>query len=430
MKKTDLGKISFTISSISFSLFLISALGIYHNTLVPNLQLVPLLQKCLVDFSLISIILLSIILLATLLFGRIYCSFVCPFGIAQELFSILFKKFSKKKNKFYKNQIYKYILLALSFGALIAGNVIFIKFLDPYTIFSSIFAFSIYGILFSAGVLVLTFFKDRYFCSNICPLGALLGLISKFSIFKIYHSKQKCVSCELCSKACPVGCIDPEAQEIDNERCIVCLKCLKACKMGSIKFGIKPNQKIFSITRRKTIKTFAFVALLCAGYKAGLEFSKKTIANFKNIILPAGAKNQKEMLEKCLNCNLCINNCPNKILTKSNKDFPAVHIDYTKGEKYCEFECNNCSQVCPSGAIKKITKEEKQNTRIAIAKLDTQKCRLCRRCLNSCPKGAIFENEKGEILLDSKKCIGCGLCATYCYFGAIEIFPTNEQKLI
>lgn len=169
--------------------------------------------------------------------------------------------------------------------------------------------------------------------------------------------------------------------------------------------------------------------VLGGAIKTGVEIGKNFAKKIRDIILPPGAVDTNHMANKCLNCNLCIENCSNKILVKANSDFPAVHIDYSKGAGYCKYECNKCSAVCPSGAIKRITLEEKQKTRIAMAMIEEDKCTKCGVCIDNCPTGAISRfNDK--IIIDGTKCIGCGKCASVCRFGAMKIYAVNEQKII
>ncbi len=438
-------KIRLVLAFISLTLSILAILGIFYGIKILDFQFTPLMQKVFFDFSIIALVLFCGLILITFLFGRSYCSLVCPFGILQEIVMLiknLVKNKFKKKNKlrgFYKNKSFKYFITALSLGCLIGGSALIIRYLDPYTIFSSFVSLSLFGIIFTIFVIVLVLFKDRYFCSNICPIGAILGLISKFSIFKINQNKEKCVSCSLCAKNCPVGCIDYENKKIDNERCIKCFKCADICTKGAIEYKStisktkESNANISSekpcLSRRKVIKAVSLAGVLALGYKIGIEFSKNVANKIKNIILPPGAQNAQYMANKCLNCNLCINACPNKILVKADSDFNAVHIDYSKGYKYCDYNCNICSQICPSGAIKKISLKDKQNTRIAMAGIIEQNCVKCMRCTDSCPNNAIsFVNDK--ITIDNTKCIGCGRCASYCYYDALKIYPIKEQNLI
>ena len=430
--KKNIYKIRLFISFISLFISTIAVLGLFYWVKVLDVQFSALLQRVVVDFSILALILFVLLILITFIFGRLYCSLICPFGIAQEIVNLIFSKFQKKKKgDFYKNLSFKYFIAFFALGSLIGGSALIIRYIDPYTIFSSMVSLSLFGIIFSLFVFVLVFFKNRFFCSNICPVGAILGLISRISIFKMIPNKDKCVSCSLCAKNCPQGCIDYKNKTIDNERCIKCFKCINVCKKDAINYTIQPKAEIkFMPARRNLIKTVSLFALLALGYKTGVELSKNIAKKIKNIILPPGAQNEQYMINKCLNCNLCINNCPNKILSKANNDFKAVHIDYSKGEKYCKYDCIECSRVCPSGAIKKLSLKEKQNTRIAMAVINQSNCTQCTRCLDVCPKQAIQKDNEGKIVIDASKCIGCGKCATYCYNNAIEIFSINEQKLL
>lgn len=185
----------------------------------------------------------------------------------------------------------------------------------------------------------------------------------------------------------------------------------------------------FSAKRRDFIWAASALVILGAAIKGGAEISKNFAKKVKDIILPSGAKNANHMANTCLNCNLCIENCPNEILVKANNTFPAVHIDYNKGKGYCKFNCTKCSKVCPSGAIAKISLDEKQNTRIAMASIKEENCTQCGICISDCPKDAISKVE-GKTVIDGSKCIGCGKCGQSCRFDAIEIFSINEQRRI
>ncbi len=162
--------------------------------------------------------------------------------------------------------------------------------------------------------------------------------------------------------------------------------------------------------------------------KAGIVLKDKVVEKLKDIILPPGAVNKERFLNRCLNCNLCVENCPNKIIVKADDEYGAVHIDYSKGA--CDFNCHKCSQVCPSGAIKKLSLEEKQNTRIAMAMINDEKCTKCGLCSEACPVHAIIKTDNNIPILNASKCIGCGNCKKACHFGAIEIFGVNEQKTL
>lgn len=421
MKKAYI--IRLIIAGIVGLLAILAVLGICYPVQLLDLQFTAVLQRTIVDFSWIAVGILAGIVVLTLLFGRFYCSTICPFGILQEFAAILFKK----KGSVQKSLPFKYFIAALTFGALIGGSALLIRYIDPYTMFGSAVSLSIVGLIFTLAVLVLVFFKNRYFCTNICPVGAVLGLVSKLSLNKIYIDKEKCVSCGLCAKSCPAGCINHKEKLVDDETCVKCLKCLGECRKGAIKYGKQPVK--FSPKRRDFVLAATTLVVLGGAVKAGIELGKNFAKKVRDVILPAGAENANRMANKCLNCNLCIENCPNKILAKADENFPAVHIDYSKGKGFCKYNCHKCSEVCPSGVIKKITLDEKQKTRIGMAMIQDDKCTKCGICTYECPAGAISKIDD-KIIINGSKCIGCGKCAKACPRNAIEIFGVNEQRRI
>lgn len=401
--------------------------GLFYPVKILDIQFSAAMQRIIFDYSLPALGIILALCALTFLFGRFYCSLLCPFGILQEFAALIFRR----KNTPHNNLPFKYLIAALTFGALIGGSAMVIRYIEPYTVLGSAVSLTLFGLIFTAAVLALVFFKNRYFCTNICPVGAVLGLISKISLNKIYIDKDACVSCGMCAKNCPAGCIDHKEKEVDNVTCVKCLKCMAQCPKNAIKYGIKPKKEVkFNPERRDFIWTASALVLFGAAIKAGIEMSDKLVKKVRDIILPPGAVDGNRMAHKCLNCNLCINNCPNKILQKADENFGAVHIDYSKGEGFCKYDCNECSKVCPSGAIRKISLEEKQKTRIAMAIIKSETCDKCGLCAQNCPTGAITISPQGFAVVNGLKCIGCGKCKTFCKAGAIEIFAVNEQRMI
>lgn len=416
--------IRISVAGIILLLSILAISGLLYPIKIFNIEFSALLQRVLFNFSISSLILFCILIGLTLIFGRFYCSTICPLGIFQEFVSLLIYK---KNNEPRGNYIFKYIISGITIGALIGGSALLIRHIDNFAIFGSAASLTIYGLIITAIILTIVFFKNRFFCTNICPVGAIIGFLSKFAPNKIYMSDE-CISCGMCERNCPAGCIDASENIVDNEMCLKCFKCIEVCPKDAMKYGIKPKQEIkFNINRREAIRSIALLATLGAGYALGINLAKKAVKSVQNIIFPAGAENSARMQTKCLNCNLCINNCPNKILSKADNNSPTIYINYEKGKKYCEYNCKECSNVCPSGAIKKISLEEKQNTRIAMAVID-QNCAGCGHCVDGCPKKAITLGRIAEI--DGSKCIGCGKCKLLCPYGEIKIFAVNKQTII
>ncbi len=186
-KKTNIYyRIRVIIAVCAGLLFLGVFIGAVYPVNIFDLQLGALLQRIFIDFSAAALVLLLFILTATLLFGRIYCSTLCPLGLLQEILGIFKKKNSGKQ----KNYFFKYIIAATLFGALAGGTVYLLRLAEPYTYFASAFTLSALGI---AAVFILVFivlFKDRFFCTKICPVGTVLGLISKSSAKKYIWRKK------------------------------------------------------------------------------------------------------------------------------------------------------------------------------------------------------------------------------------------------
>lgn len=419
-------KIRLLITVIVFILIVLGFTCNFYPVKLLDLQLAPVLQRVFVDFSIISLVILVGIIVTTILFGRIYCSVICPFGILQDFAGLILKR----KNKFVRNFSAKYFIAALTFGALVGGSVVLLRYIEPYTLFGSALTLSVLGLIAAVAVIILVFFKNRFFCTNICPVGALLGLISKISLNKIYINQLSCVSCGMCERNCPSGCINSKEKSVDNETCVKCLKCLSVCPKNGIKIGKeqKNNDAKFSLKRRQLIIGTAVVALFGGMVKAGMVLKDKVVEKIKDVILPAGAVSKERFLNECFNCNLCVANCPNKILVKADETFGAVHIDYSKG--YCKYDCTKCGEVCPTGAIKRLKLEEKQKTRIAMAMVKQDECAKCGLCAKECPASAIIKEDGETAIINASKCIGCGACKNVCPHKAIEVFSIKEQKSI
>lgn len=399
--------------------------GMFYPVQIFDVQLTALLQRALVDFSLFTGILLAGLLIVTFLFGRIYCSTLCPLGLYQEFLMLLFRR----KVSVQKNKPYKYFLAAITFGALVGGTAYLVRLIDPYTLFGSAVSGAWLGVSVLVALAVLVWFKGRLFCANICPVGVLLGLISKHAVNRIYIENDKCVSCGLCAAKCPTGSIDFRNKAVDNETCIKCFKCMGGCRRSGIHYGRKAEAPVpFNPSRRRLLIGGAVVAAFALAVKGGIELGKAVAAKIKKVIVPAGAGSAEEFANRCLNCNLCVQNCPMKILKKANGDYPAVHIDYE--DSFCDYNCNKCSQVCPSGAIKRLTLAEKQKTQIGLAVINEQTCVKCGLCVMKCPREAITKEDGGFPLVDANECIGCGVCQAACPVKAISIMPLEKQKTL
>ena len=437
-------------------------------------QFVPALVSIFTGSALAFILLI----LATLLFGRVYCSFLCPLGIWQDIV-IRISDFTKKRSnggkapkKEYKkpHNIFRYTVLVITGGAFAAGFTYPLALLDPYSnygrivtnvfgsvetlinnLLSSIFPASFYtqhylalgthafiwAIIFFAVVTLFSVFKGRLYCNTICPVGSLLGLLGGISLFKPAINKDMCVKCGQCARKCKSNCINLETKEIDATRCVACYDCIVSCKRGGVKLvptWFKKEKKEFNRDIENKERRNAIIAM--GGFAAALAARKfsisKSVGSSETVsgpIMPPGARNLAAFKDNCTACHACVAACPNNIIKPASFEYgidgimlPTLKYD----RKYCSYECNICSQTCPHGALEHISLKEKQKTQIALAVYDPSTRVIiqdgvnCGACSRSCPAGAIEMKENpvvpGQFLpsVNSSLCIGCGACEYAC----------------
>ena len=419
---------------------------------------------------------LAFLVIITLLFGRVYCSFICPLGIFQDIISwvsniarkkankgrVPFKKYSKPHN------VLRYSILAIVIGCLAVGFTYPFALLDPYSnygriavqvfstfetwmtnilsgIFPSMFYTQsyavvglwslLYSIFFLLVVIIFSAAKGRLYCNTVCPVGSLLGLISGASLFQPAIDKEMCVKCGVCAGKCKSSCIDLETKEIDSTRCVACYDCMVSCKRGGVKlvptwFKKKTSQTSNNLPdkgRRNAIRAMSGLAAAVATRK--LVPVKQSADKENTPILPPGAGNVEAFKNACTACHACIAACPNSIIRPATFEYgidgvmlPTIKYD----KKYCSYGCTKCSEVCPNDAIAPLTLAQKRKTQIGIAVYDASKCVVvsdgihCGACAGNCPAGAIemVENAMapGQHLpkVDPLKCIGCGACEYAC----------------
>jgi ferredoxin len=389
----------------------------------------------------------------TLIFGRIYCSVICPLGVLQDIISWVTGKW--KKNRFSYSPALswlRYGVLLVFVLALAVGLGSLVALLEPYSAYGRIasnlvapvyqwgnnllaylaertdsYAFYavdiwlksiltlVISILTFAAIAILAWRNGRTYCNTICPAGTVLGFIAKYSFFKPVIDTGKCNGCGLCSRNCKASCIDPKAHRIDYSRCVTCMDCLEKCNRSAIKYipGYKIQKQVTgqntehpiadsNNTRRKFLSIttlFAFTAILKAQQKkveGGLAVIKdKKIPGRTTPLSPAGSLNARHLTKHCTACGLCISACPNQVLRPSGKWSTLMQpaMSYERG--YCRPECTKCSQVCPTNAIHPITTAEKSSIQIGHAVWIKKNCVVitdgvnCENCARHCPTGAI-----------------------------------------
>lgn len=460
-------------ASIFFALFLVLFLdftGVIKPYLacLAKLQLVPALLAH-------QAIALAIIALLTLLFGRLYCSILCPLGLYQDAVS----KLRRKRNpyKFRKaNNVLRVAFLLIFSLALAFGVGVVVAVLEPYSSFGLILAnitefrgWISFGVALAllALVTVLAIRDGRAYCNNICPVGTFLGIFSRYSVFKPVINTDKCINCGKCGKNCKGECIDTKEHKIDYSRCVACFDCLENCSVKAIDYkctwgrsAAKASEpvapKSHDASKRAFMATAA--ALLAQGtvLKAAeaieevVDDGKKRDGGFAPItpkkrlerttpITPFGSESVDEFYAKCLSCHLCITACPNGVLKPSTDLKHLLQPEMTFEKGYCRPECTKCSEVCPSGSIVKITPEEKTTYKVGLAKIDYSACLpnsedvKCGNCARHCPVGAIMMVKKNPDdehsiripAVNEDRCIGCGACENLCPVSPISAIVVN-----
>ena len=492
-----LRKIRITLATISFVLMTLLFLdfsGALHAWFgwMAKLQLVPAILAS-------SFVILIAILIVTLLFGRIYCSVICPLGIYQDGIAHIAEKRKKNRYSFKKSTKYRYYI-GLAFFLLIAfGFTSIAIFIEPYSIYgrfaSNLFAavyrlinnvlayfaerwnsyafyhvdvyiksmpMFIIAIAYFLIITILALIKGRWFCNNICPVGALLGCLSKFSIFKPVIDTSKCNGCGLCEKNCRCSAIDSKNHKIDYTKCVTCFNCVSGCKRGAMKYGVKiensensENSNKEGKTSRKTFLSTIAVLAAASTLKAqekvvdgGLATITKKKAPKRDVPLkPAGSVSLENFTSRCTGCQLCVQSCPNDVLRASTRLENLMQPEMSFERGYCRPSCTTCSEVCPAGAISRITREEKSSIQIGHAVWVGQNCVAlhdgveCGNCSRHCPTGAItmmpYDAEDPASpkipIINEERCIGCGACEHVCPtrpFSAIFVEGTLIHRSI
>ena len=333
----------------------------------------------------------------------------------------------------------------------------------------------IFPILFLTLILWLSLSRARLYCNSVCPVGTLLGLVSRLSVFKIQFDKSTCNKCGKCSVACKSFCIDIKQQKVDFSRCVSCFNCVQVCPSASIVISADRTKKSARLIHTDTDKrdfvgqslsmmlsliflpritksgtdTVKLVRAINPKAEKKAPKSKKptTYPEVKHFpVSPPGSVSIDHFNETCTACHLCVTVCPTKVLKPSVLEYGMIgwlqpHMNYHVA--YCTFECTECTKVCPTGALIPMPVEKKKRNQMGKVMFKKENCipyvegTACGSCSEHCPTQAVkmVTFEKGSLTMpktDQDLCIGCGACEDACPtrpYRAIWVDGNPEHKV-
>ena len=426
-----------------------------------------------------------VVLVLTFLTGRTYCSFLCPLGIGQDLFSRIGGRFKRKFRRYgFKKPftILRYSLLAFTLIVTLIWGIYMITLLDPFSIFGRFMTYFAKPAVivinnFLAGILgkfdiytlsnvpvkgfplivysipaaffilvgVLSFTKGRLYCNMVCPVGTLFGLLSKVSLLRIKFDETACTRCGRCSIGCKSSCIDFLRHDIDVTRCVECFNCVNTCQDKAISYGIVKLKKKVHETDENKRKVIAGSLLLLFGLSRVSKGQEKTAPipkkdstvkeNKTYPVCPPGGLGIEDFNKECTACSMCISACPNSVLQPALTQYGITGImqpvmDYHKS--FCTYNCTICTEICPTNALHPLVLEAKKLTQIGKSIFIKDNCIVktektaCGACSESCPTKAVhmipYEGNLVIPEVTTDICIGCGHCEYAC--------PTTPYKAI
>lgn len=433
-----------------------------------------------------SFVILAVLILLTLLLGRIYCSSVCPMGVYQDIVSWFSKRriFSKRKKRYTYSKaknILRYAVLVVTVVTFFAGFPVLLGFVDPYSawgrivtnlfrhvyawgnnmleaVFTSFGNYTFYRVdiavlsISSFIVAFVTFFVigflawkyGRTYCNTICPVGTLLGFVSRFSLFKVRIDESLCNNCGACAMKCKASCIDSKEHRIDYSRCVDCFNCLDSCSRSALKYAPSLRKKqtrshaaVKPVMQTDMDKRQFLIAGLTTAVAAPALYAQDKAAKLtgndkymrKNPISPPGALSIKHLTDHCTSCHLCISRCPSNVIKPAFMEYGIggmmqPMMNYDKG--FCNYNCTVCTDVCPTGALVSLAREEKHMTQIGRVTFHEDICIVhtegtnCGACAEHCPTQAVtmvpYDKVEGLTIpsINPDICVGCGGCEYIC----------------
>jgi len=390
----------------------------------------------------------ALLMVLTLIFGRLYCSVICPLGIFQDVVSRLGGRVRKNRFRYSPAVAWlRYGILALFIAALAAGAASLAALVAPYSAYGRIvqnlfaplygwgnnllaylaeridsYAFYPTEVWIRSGatfaVAVVTFLavgllawrNGRTWCNTVCPVGTVLGFFARHSWLRPAIDPSKCNGCGRCARNCKASCIDSKHHAIDYSRCVTCFDCIDNCRQGAIRYrrrtrtesAARTDARPADASRRRFLTGLGLLAVSVAEARekrvdGGLAvLADKKAPRRKTPIVPPGAQSLKRLAQHCTGCQLCIAVCPNRVLRPSAGLMTLMQPEMSYENGYCRPECTRCSEVCPTHAIRLNDAAEKSSIQIGHAVWIRKNCVPltdgveCGNCARHCPTGAIL----------------------------------------
>ena len=418
------------------------------------------------------------VLLLTLVFGRLYCSVLCPLGVMQDVIGARAGRYRYRYSS--PHTLLRLAVFFVFAASLLAGVPLVFSLLEPYSAFGRIAADLLAPVwatgnnalawaseragnydvapamLWQKGLAalaaavatlaligVLAWRKGRLWCTAVCPVGTFLGFFSRFAVLRPRIEESACKNCGLCEKACKSGCIDATAGTVDTSRCVVCFDCVDVCRHGAMSYGLRKagggeksvvGDAAQSVGSKPNTVRRGMLAALVGAAVPGVAFGRSAspIAALTRkfeperavAVVPPGAQSIQQLSARCTGCQLCVSACPNQVLRGTDHGSGMLQPTMAFERGYCRVNCVTCAEVCPAGAIRPITPAQKSSMQIGRAVINLGRCITvtdkvtCTACAKICPPRVINlvgpEDVPKKPVVDAERCTGCGACEYVC----------------